>query len=170
MWSIDLGKTKPKNLISIQKIIYIRVQTSWKFEVFSKNVDCSWVRVFTLRSTPGKFETRLCYCFCRVECCGLEFGIFGEFGWVRSLVLVGKPGFKRVRSSQFEIHYFWVQPNTKPYQELSEYVISSSRGNYFTRLLSFGRSVKYKYRAMNNFFSSEDSQPNMFKSETDNLI
>ena len=76
-----------------------RVQTSWKFEVFSKNVDCSWVRVFTLRSTPGEFETRLCYCFCRVECCGLEFGIFGEFGWVRSLVLVGKPGFKRVRSS-----------------------------------------------------------------------
>ena len=106
----------------------------------------------------------------RTQFVGSEFGIFGGFGWICSSVLVGKPGVKRVRSSQFEIHYFWVQPNTNPYPELSEYVISSSRGNYFTRLLSFGRSVKYKYRAMNNFFSSEDFQPNMFKSETDNLI
>ena len=30
---------------------------------------------------------------------GSEFGIFGGFGWVRSSVLVGKPGFERVRSS-----------------------------------------------------------------------
>ena len=29
---------------------------------------------------------------------GSEFGIFGGFGWVRSSVLVGKPGFGRVRS------------------------------------------------------------------------
>ena len=82
-----------------------RVQTGWKFEVFSTNVDCIWVRGFTRRSTPGEFETCLCYCFCRVECCGLEFGIYGEFGWVRSLVLVGfevQPlGFEAVQSSLF---------------------------------------------------------------------
>ena len=30
---------------------------------------------------------------------GSEFGIFGGFGWVRSSVLHGKPGFERVRSS-----------------------------------------------------------------------
>ena len=30
---------------------------------------------------------------------GSEFRIFGGFGWVRSSVLVGKPGFGRVRSS-----------------------------------------------------------------------
>ena len=30
---------------------------------------------------------------------GSEFWIFGGFGWVCSLVLVGKPGFERVRSS-----------------------------------------------------------------------
>ena len=30
---------------------------------------------------------------------GSEFGIFGGFGWVRSSVLVGEPGFERVRSS-----------------------------------------------------------------------
>ena len=30
---------------------------------------------------------------------GSEFGIFGGFGWVRSSVLVGEPGFGRVRSS-----------------------------------------------------------------------
>ena len=122
-----------------------RVRSSSKFEVFSK--------IFIVFGFVGS-----------------EFQILEGFGWICSSVLVGKPGFKRVRSSQFEIHYFWVQPNTNPYPELSEYVISSSRGNYFTRLLSFGRSVKYKYRAMNNFFSSEDFQPNMFKSETDNLI
>ena len=29
---------------------------------------------------------------------GSEFGIFGGFGWVRSSVLVGKPGFKRDQS------------------------------------------------------------------------
>ena len=30
---------------------------------------------------------------------GSEFGIFGGIGWVRSSVLLGKPGFERVRSS-----------------------------------------------------------------------
>ena len=30
---------------------------------------------------------------------GSEFGIFGVLRWVRSSVLVGKPGFERVRSS-----------------------------------------------------------------------
>ena len=30
---------------------------------------------------------------------GSEFGIFGGFGWVHSSVLVGKPGFQRVRTS-----------------------------------------------------------------------
>ena len=30
---------------------------------------------------------------------GSELGIFGGFGWVRSSVLVGEPGFGRVRSS-----------------------------------------------------------------------
>ena len=30
---------------------------------------------------------------------GSEFGIFGGFGWVRSSVLVGEPGFGGVRSS-----------------------------------------------------------------------
>ena len=30
---------------------------------------------------------------------GSEFGIFGGFGWVRSSVLLDKPGFARVRSS-----------------------------------------------------------------------
>ena len=30
---------------------------------------------------------------------GSEFGIFGGFGWVRSSVMVGEPGFGRVRSS-----------------------------------------------------------------------
>ena len=110
----------------------------------------------------------------QIQFAGSEFWIFGGFGWVCSSILVGKPRFERVwikfGSNQFEVRYFWVQPNTNHYQELSEYVISSSRANYFTRLLSFGISVKYKYCTMNNFFSSEDSQPNMFKSETDNSI
>ena len=30
---------------------------------------------------------------------GSEFGIFVGFGWVRSSILVGKPGFGRVQSS-----------------------------------------------------------------------
>ena len=32
----------------------------------------------------------------------LEFGIFGGFGWVHSLVLVDEPGFGRVLSSVFQ--------------------------------------------------------------------
>ena len=32
---------------------------------------------------------------------GSEFGIFGGFGWVRSSILVDKPGFGKVRSSVF---------------------------------------------------------------------
>ena len=90
-----------------------RVQTSWKFEVFSKNVDCSWVRVFTLRSTPGEFETRLCYCFCRVECCAVvwssgfleSLGGFVVWFWLANLGSKGfevQPlGFKAVQSSLF---------------------------------------------------------------------
>ena len=35
----------------------------------------------------------------RTQSVGSEFGIFVGFGWVRSLVLVGEPGFGRVRSS-----------------------------------------------------------------------
>ena len=35
----------------------------------------------------------------RTQFVGLEFGIFGGFGWVRSSVLVGELGFGRVRSS-----------------------------------------------------------------------
>ena len=31
---------------------------------------------------------------------GSEFGIFGGFGWVHSSVLVGEPGFERVREVQ----------------------------------------------------------------------
>ena len=113
----------------------------------------------------------------QIQFAGSEFWIFGGFGWVCSSILVGKPRFERVwssasmvqSSSKFVISEF--NPTLcNHYQELSEYVISSSRANYFTRLLSFGISVKYKYCTMNNFFSSEDSQPNMFKSETDNSI
>ena len=33
---------------------------------------------------------------CQTQFVGSEFGIFGGFGWVRSLVLVGEPGFGRV--------------------------------------------------------------------------
>ena len=51
-----------------------RVQSSLKLEVFSKM-------------------------FIVVGFVGSEFGIFGGFGWVRSSVLLGKPGFERVRSS-----------------------------------------------------------------------
>ena len=32
---------------------------------------------------------------------GLKFGVFGGFGWVRSLALVDEPGFSRVRSLVF---------------------------------------------------------------------
>ena len=40
------------------------------------------------------------------------FGIFGGFGWVRSSVLVDKPGFERVQSSVFPdlglgLAFFW---------------------------------------------------------------
>ena len=38
---------------------------------------------------------------------GSEFGIFGGFGWVRSSVLVGEPGFGRVRSSDLEFGEPW---------------------------------------------------------------
>ena len=38
---------------------------------------------------------------------GSEFGIFGGFGWVRSSVLVGKPGFGGVRSSDLEFGELW---------------------------------------------------------------
>ena len=38
---------------------------------------------------------------------GSEFGIFGGFGWVRSSVLVGKPGFGMVRSSDLEFGELW---------------------------------------------------------------
>ena len=34
---------------------------------------------------------------------GSEFGIFGGFGWVRSSVLVGELGFRRVRSSSSRV-------------------------------------------------------------------
>ena len=50
-----------------------RVQSSSKFEVFSK-----------MLIVVGFMDS--------------EFGIFGGFGRVRSLVLVGKPGLERVRS------------------------------------------------------------------------
>ena len=51
-----------------------RVRSSSKLEIFSKM-------------------------FIVVGFVGSEFGIFGGFGWVRSSVLVGKPGFERVQSS-----------------------------------------------------------------------
>ena len=38
---------------------------------------------------------------------GSEFGIFVGFRWVRSSVLVGKPGFGRVRSSDLEFGELW---------------------------------------------------------------
>ena len=38
---------------------------------------------------------------------GSEFGIFGGFGWVRSSVLVGEPGFGRVRSSDLRFGESW---------------------------------------------------------------
>ena len=34
---------------------------------------------------------------------GSEFGIFGGFGWVRNLVLVGELGFGRVQSSSSRV-------------------------------------------------------------------
>ena len=37
----------------------------------------------------------------RTQFVGSEFGIFGGFGWVRSSVLVGEPGFGRVLSLFF---------------------------------------------------------------------
>ena len=43
----------------------------------------------------------------RTQFVGSEFGIFGGFGWVRSSVLVGKPGFGRVRSSDLEFGELW---------------------------------------------------------------
>ena len=43
----------------------------------------------------------------RTQLVGSEFGIFGGFGWVRSSVLVGKPGFQK-GLKQFEVRYFWV--------------------------------------------------------------
>ena len=39
---------------------------------------------------------------------GSKFGIFGEFGKVRSSILVEKPGFGRVQSSVFPgLAHFW---------------------------------------------------------------
>ena len=38
---------------------------------------------------------------------GSEFGILGGFGWVRSSVLVGEPGFGRVRSSDLRFGESW---------------------------------------------------------------
>ena len=43
---------------------------------------------------------------------GLAFGIFGEFGWVRSLVLVYEPEFGRIQSTVFPdlglgLAHFW---------------------------------------------------------------
>ena len=35
----------------------------------------------------------------RTQFVGSEFGNFGGFEWVRSSILVGEPGFERVRSS-----------------------------------------------------------------------
>ena len=35
----------------------------------------------------------------RTQFVGSEFGNFGGFKWVRSSILVGEPGFERVRSS-----------------------------------------------------------------------
>ena len=43
----------------------------------------------------------------RTQFVGSEFGIFGGFGWVCSSVLVGKPGFGRVRSSDLEFGELW---------------------------------------------------------------
>ena len=47
----------------------------------------------------------------RTQFVGSEFGIFGGFGWVRSSVLVGKPGFGRVRSSDLEFGELWRTPD-----------------------------------------------------------
>ena len=43
----------------------------------------------------------------RTQFVGSEFGIFGGFGWVRSSVLVGEPGFGRVRSSDLRFGESW---------------------------------------------------------------
>ena len=43
----------------------------------------------------------------RTQFVGSEFGIFGGFGWVRSSVLVGEPGFGRVRSSELGFGESW---------------------------------------------------------------
>ena len=61
-----------------------------------------WVRSSDLKfANPGdliilSFFSKM---FIVVGFVGSEFGIFGGFGWVRSSVLVGEPGFGRVRSS-----------------------------------------------------------------------
>ena len=38
---------------------------------------------------------------------GLEFGIIEGYGWVHSLVLVGKPGFGRGQSLDLESRELW---------------------------------------------------------------
>ena len=43
----------------------------------------------------------------RTQFVGSEFGIYGGVRWVRSSVLVGKPGFGRVRSSDLEFGELW---------------------------------------------------------------
>ena len=37
----------------------------------------------------------------RIQFVGLKFGIFGGFEWVRSSIMVDKPGFRRVQRSVF---------------------------------------------------------------------
>ena len=59
---------------------------------------------FPLHSTEVKDILYVC-CYVyllvlgRTQFVGSEFGNFGGFEWVRSSILVGEPGFERVRSS-----------------------------------------------------------------------
>ena len=104
-----------------------RVRSSSKLEVFSKMfivvgfvgsefgifVGFGWVRSSVLvgelgfgrvRSSTSRVRSSsklevFSKMFIVVGFVGSEFGIFGGFGWVRSSVLLGKPGFARVRSS-----------------------------------------------------------------------
>ena len=69
---------------------------------------------------------------------GMEFGIFGWFRWVLSLILVDEPGLERVQSSKrFEVRYIWVQSNTNG-QSLLIFYLSTSWYLVMQLLFKFG--------------------------------
>ena len=88
-------------------------RNSLEIQMLAGKITDQWKGILDLYKT----DFNECHGLCRyrlvlgwTQFVGLEFGIFGGFGWVHSLVLVGEPGFRRVQSSDlgFGKPNFWL--------------------------------------------------------------